>query len=71
MQILLQQIVPTYFEKEQITGSEIWGKNITFSKGEHVHIVAPSGSGAGKQSADRGSIQVRVKLSVVLGGNKL
>lgn len=45
MQILLQEIIPTYFEKEQITGSEIWGKNIAFSKGEHVHIVAPSGSG--------------------------
>ncbi len=45
MQILLQQIIPTYFEKQQISGSEIWGKNITFTKGEHVHIVAPSGSG--------------------------
>lgn len=45
MQILLQEIVPTYFEKEQIAGSEIWGKNISFNKGEHVHIVAPSGSG--------------------------
>lgn len=45
MQILLQQIIPSYFEKEQISGSEIWDKNITFSKGEHLHIVAPSGSG--------------------------
>ena len=45
MQILLQEIVPTYFEKEQITGSDIWGKVITFNKREHVHIVAPSGSG--------------------------
>ena len=45
MQILLQQIVPTYFEREQINGSEIWGKSISFIKGEHVHIVAPSGSG--------------------------
>jgi ABC-type lipoprotein export system ATPase subunit len=45
MQILLQQIVPTYFEREQITTSEIWGKDIAFSKGQHVHIVAPSGSG--------------------------
>ena len=45
MQILLQEIVPTYFESQQINGSEIWGKNITFTKGEHVHIVAPSGSG--------------------------
>ena len=45
MQILLQEIIPTYFESQQINGSEIWGKNITFTKGEHVHIVAPSGSG--------------------------
>ena len=45
MQILLKEIIPTYFEKEQIAGSEIWGKNITFSKGEHIYIVAPSGSG--------------------------
>lgn len=45
MQILLQEIIPAYFEKEQITGSEIWDKNISFNKGEHVHIVAPSGSG--------------------------
>lgn len=45
MQILLQEVIPTYFEEEQIAGSEIWGKNITFNKGEHVHIVAPSGSG--------------------------
>jgi ABC-type lipoprotein export system ATPase subunit len=45
MQILLQQIVPTYFEREEITTSEIWGKDIAFSKGQHVHIVAPSGSG--------------------------
>lgn len=45
MQILLQEVIPTYFEKEQVTGSEIWGKKIEFTKGEHVHIVAPSGSG--------------------------
>lgn len=45
MQILLQEIIPTYFEKDQITGSEIWGQHITFNKGEHIHIVAPSGSG--------------------------
>ncbi len=45
MQILLKDVIPTYFEKEQIAGSEIWGKNIAFNKGEHLHIVAPSGSG--------------------------
>jgi len=45
MHIQLQELVPGYFDTEQITGSEIWGKNIVFNKGEHVHIVAPSGSG--------------------------
>ena len=45
MQILLQQIVPTYFEPVQVNGSDIWGKDVVFNKGEHVHIVAPSGSG--------------------------
>ncbi len=45
MQIQLQQLVPAYFEKDKINGSEIWGKDILLSKGEHVHIIAPSGSG--------------------------
>lgn len=45
MQIQLQQLVPAYFEKDKISGSEIWGKEISFTKGEHVHIIAPSGSG--------------------------
>jgi putative ABC transport system ATP-binding protein len=45
MQIQLQQLVPTYFEKDKINGSEIWGKEILFTKGEHVHIIAPSGRG--------------------------
>ena len=45
MQILLQEITPAYFDKDQVTGSEIWGKTVVFNKGEHVHIVAPSGSG--------------------------
>lgn len=45
MQITLQKIIPTYFEKEQIGTSEVWGRDISFTKGEHIHIVAPSGSG--------------------------
>src|SRR5688572_24029366 len=45
MQISLQDVIPTYFQAEQVTASEIWGKQLTFNKGEHVHIVAPSGSG--------------------------
>lgn len=45
MQIQLQEIIPAYFEKQQITGSEIWGKKISFDQDGHVHIIAPSGSG--------------------------
>ena len=45
MQINLQEIVPDYIAKENINGSQVWGKNITITKGEHLHIVAPSGSG--------------------------
>ncbi len=45
MFLSLQKIIPTYIETEQINGSEVWGKDISFTKGEHVHIVAPSGRG--------------------------
>lgn len=45
MQINLQQVIPGYIDEQQIKNSEVWGKNITIKKGEHLHIVAPSGSG--------------------------
>lgn len=45
MTIHLEEVVPSYFEKDSISGSEIWGKKILFEQGTHVHIVAPSGSG--------------------------
>jgi ABC-type lipoprotein export system ATPase subunit len=45
MQINLQGIVPDYIEIENINGSQVWGKNVTITKGEHLHIVAPSGRG--------------------------
>ena len=45
MQINLQEIIPDYIEKENINESQVWGKNVTINKGEHLHIVAPSGSG--------------------------
>lgn len=45
MEIRLQKIVPTYFEKSEVSGSEVWNKEVSFKKGEHVHIIAPSGSG--------------------------
>jgi ABC-type lipoprotein export system ATPase subunit len=45
MQVKLQNILPSYFEEERKNGSEIWGKDLVFSKGELIKIVAPSGSG--------------------------
>ncbi|MGZ4048813.1 MAG: ATP-binding cassette domain-containing protein, partial [Bacteroidia bacterium] len=30
---------------KNINGSQVWGKNIIIKKGEHLHIVAPSGTG--------------------------
>ncbi len=37
--------MPDYFENENVIDSQVWGKNVTIQKGEHLHIVAPSGSG--------------------------
>src|SRR6185312_12565006 len=45
MQIQLRKVTPHYIEKEKRSDSEIWGQNISINKGEHLHIVAPSGSG--------------------------
>jgi putative ABC transport system ATP-binding protein len=45
MQILLQQTVPTFLEKEKIDRSQVWGHDICFAPGAHVQVVAPSGSG--------------------------
>jgi putative ABC transport system ATP-binding protein len=45
MQIILKNVIPSYFEKASTNASEIWGKILTFPEGENAHIVAPSGSG--------------------------
>lgn len=45
MQIQLRKVTPHYIEKEKRSDSQIWDQNITINKGEHLHIVAPSGSG--------------------------
>lgn len=45
MTITLQQVLPTYFEESRRQTSEIWGKDLLFSRGEYIKIVAPSGSG--------------------------
>lgn len=45
MQIELKNVTPEYIEKEKWEASQIWEKTVTIEKGEHLHIVAPSGSG--------------------------
>lgn len=45
MKIHLQKIIPSYIEKEKVEGSEVWGHDIVFTMGKHVHIVASSGRG--------------------------
>jgi putative ABC transport system ATP-binding protein len=45
MQIELRQVAPDYIELEKRNASQIWDQHVTISKGEHLHIVAPSGSG--------------------------
>lgn len=45
MQIQLRKVTPYYIEKEKRSASQIWDQDLTINKGEHLHIVAPSGSG--------------------------
>lgn len=45
MTITLNSVAPKYISKENWKNSEVWEKNIAIHKGEHLHIVAPSGSG--------------------------
>lgn len=45
MQITIRQLAPVFLEKEKIAQSAIWNKDISFTKGEKIQLVAPSGSG--------------------------
>ena len=45
MQLRIQQLLPIYFDEARKDSSDIWGKDLSFSKGEMIKIVAPSGSG--------------------------
>ena len=45
MQLQLKNLLPAYFDESRKTNSEVWGKHLSFNKGELVKIVAPSGSG--------------------------
>ncbi|MDR0792519.1 MAG: ATP-binding cassette domain-containing protein [Chitinophagaceae bacterium] len=41
----IKNILPDYFEDHRKNTSDIWGKNFTFTNGDRIKIVAPSGTG--------------------------
>lgn len=45
MQIILNEVVPKFLDKEAIAQSQIWGKTVVIEPGERLQIVAPSGTG--------------------------
>ena len=45
MVISLNNVVPTFLEKEKTENAAIWKKTVTFKADQKIQIVAPSGSG--------------------------
>lgn len=45
MVVSLKHVAPDFLEKEKTENSAIWKKTTTFTKGQKIQIVAPSGSG--------------------------
>lgn len=45
LQLRMDGLEPVFIKKDQLIDSEIWMRDITIPKGQHLHIVAPSGSG--------------------------
>ena len=43
--IALEQVYPLYLEPEKTERSQVWNEQVSFTKGEKIQIVAPSGSG--------------------------
>lgn len=44
-QIRFDRLEPVFMDQNQLKDSEIWNKETIIHKGQHLHIVAPSGSG--------------------------
>ena len=45
MEIVIDNLLPTFLEKSAVLNSEVWNKKVSFSEGGYTQIVSPSGSG--------------------------
>jgi len=45
MQIFVDNILPVFFDRANTANSQVWNQSLSFTKGENIHIIAPSGSG--------------------------
>lgn len=45
MQLTVRNLLPNYFPEERKQNSEVWGKDLQFTKREKIKIIAPSGKG--------------------------
>lgn len=45
MLLNLKQVVPVFLEPEKVARSAVWNQTLSFTPGERIQIVAPSGSG--------------------------
>ncbi len=45
MEISLNNIIPSFLEKEKTDNSDVWKKIVVFKEGNKTEIIAPSGSG--------------------------
>ena len=72
MQIRLQQIIPIPLqEKNPTEGSDIWGKQITFTPGERIKITAASGRGKTTYSHFLAGIRKDYRGSIFVNGAPL
>ncbi|NDA62020.1 MAG: ATP-binding cassette domain-containing protein [Chitinophagia bacterium] len=72
MQIRLQQIIPIPLqEKNPTEGSDIWGKQITFTPGERIKITAASGRGKTTYSHFLAGIRKDYSGSIIVNGAPL
>lgn len=71
MDLRIQHLLPLYFEENRKDSSGIWGKDLVFTKGEMIKIVAPSGSGKTSLMHFLYGMRNEYKGSISYGGNDI